>query len=305
MMGWECVSELAATFSRRKAALVPLFFCIFGVCFGAADAFGQAKPPTPPALPADLNIASLRIHALDTLYELDMTRDQLNALRAAATNTASAQHRTAVKADATLAAAFKDFQAGLLTGKDDEAVAKLRNHVAGLASDVDLDDDVQPTVAAMVAAPALCHRLTASQIAAFLALHADQVDDPAEMILGVLDSTRDLRSDAAANSAAEIDLLIAQTASNASYLIDGTDDAKAAPLAAQITAFLKAGTALDDNTYAAQRAAREDSVKKIVGDVDPIAVLSNWMSLQLAELLSNPELPAAISATLAAHPAMK
>ena len=70
------------------------------------------------------------------------------------------------------AQAFRDFQAALLAGSDDAAVSKLRNHIVELAADANLDDAVIPTDAALAQAPAVSHRLTASQIAAFLALVA-------------------------------------------------------------------------------------------------------------------------------------
>ena len=263
---------------------------------------GQAKPP---ALPADLNQASLRVSALGTLYDFDLAPEQLRSLRTAAAKTASTQHRTAVKANADLAKALADFQAALLTSKDDAAIAKARTHVTEVSSDVDLDDDVMPTEAALAQAPAVRKQLKASQIAAFLASHADQVADPEEMLLAELDGIRDTRAEGGASAKTDAANLTTDTAVSVSYLVFGTDDAKAKPLATQITAWLNAAAALDDKDFAAQRTARQDAAKKMIGDVDPMAVLSHWLDLQIAQLLSNPELPAAIDATIAARAAQK
>ena len=168
-----------------------------------------------------------------------------------------------------------------------------------------LDDDVDPTDAAKAAAPAVLKQFKASQIAAFLALHADQVVDPLEVLDSALDAIRDTRSEGGATAAAEINTMTADTAASVSYLVCGSDAARAKTLAGQITSWLKAGSELSDKDFTAMETAREETAKKLLGDPDPIAVLSHWLDLQVAMLLSNPELPAAIDATLAAHAAAK
>ena len=54
-------------------------------CAVAPGAMAAPKPKPKPqpqvALPADLNDLSLRITALETLYEFDFTVDKLNALK--------------------------------------------------------------------------------------------------------------------------------------------------------------------------------------------------------------------------------
>ncbi len=135
----------------------------------AGTSQGQTRPAAVvplPALPTDLNLASLRANALATLYEFDLSPEQLKALRGAAAKTATSRKRTAVKANPALTLAFKDFQAALLGGKDDETIAKARNNVVEVAADRnDLDDAVEASDAALAAAPAMCGELKASQIA--------------------------------------------------------------------------------------------------------------------------------------------
>jgi hypothetical protein len=285
---------------RRSS--VGLALSILGAALITGSVLAQSRPP---ALPVDLNQASLRISALDTLYEFDLAPEQLRALKAAATKTASAQRRTPVKANAEMARAFADFQGALLTSKDDAAISKLRNHIVELGSDLELDDDVQPTDAALAQAPAVCRQLKASQIAAFLASHADQVADPEELMVSSLDGIRDTRAEGGANGAAEAAGLVTDTAVSVSYLVFGADDAKAKPLATQISAWLNSAAGLDDKDFTAQQPAREAAAKKLIGDVDPMVVLSHWLGLQVAQLLSNPELPAAIDAILVARAAQK
>lgn len=303
-MGWRSTVYSSTQPWHRWPAWVLAVALIAASSGFVGRALGQAKPPTPPALPVDLNQASLRIHALDTLYDLDLSPAQLKALRAAAANTASTQTRTAAKPNAALAKAFKDFQTALLAAKDDEAIAKLRNSMNVAASDADLDDDVDPTDAAIAAAPAFFRQLKASQIGAYLAVHADQINDPGELILGALDDLRDLKTDGP-GAESHIASLLTEAPKAAAYLVYGANTDKSTPLATQVAGFLKAGMAQDDAAYTAQEAARKTAVDKLIGDVDPMVVLGNWLNLRLAELLSNPQLPEAIDITVAARAAAK
>ena len=262
-----------------------------------------------PALPADLGRASLQVSALDTLYEFDLSLEQLKTVKAAAAKTVSTKHRTAAKANPELANSLKDFQTGLLSGKDGAVVAKLRAEVMRLAADVDLDDEVQPTPEALAQAAGVRKKFKASQIAAFLALHADQVADPGELLASSLESAREMKAEGGAKggagSAAEVQTLISETGTTVGYLVFGTDEAKAKALAGQATAWLKAGLESGEKEFASGQAARDDKAKAMIGEIDPMAVLGHWLDLQVAVLLSNPELPEAVDATVAAKAAEK
>ena len=105
--------------------------------------------PGPP-LPADLNLASLRVKALDVLYELDLSTDQLKELRTAAGGAGSMQQRTPAKGTEKLVTTLREFQAALLDRTDDNQIDSLRNKIVDLADDdnVQLDDSVQITAVA-------------------------------------------------------------------------------------------------------------------------------------------------------------
>ena len=283
---------------RRFSATISGCWLVLASCLLCSNLFAQAAP-----VPADLNLASLRIKALDALYEFDLSPDQLRIVRAAATGAASSQTRTSVKPNAELSKALKGFQTAILSHEDDEAISKQRNHVIELLAAADLDDEVQPTGEAIAKAPAVVRELKASQIAAFMALHADEVGDPEELILGALEPIRESRADAAAGTAGaanEANSLTAEAAANATFLVCGNEPAKAKPMAQQIYNWLKAQADLSDTEFAAGEAQRPEAAKRIVGDIDPLVVLNHWLDLRLAEIISNPELPAAIDAMMAA-----
>jgi hypothetical protein len=266
-----------------------------------------ATSPGPP-LPNDLNIASLRVHAIDTLYELDFSTDQLKELRAAAAGTASDQHRTAAKGTPKLAAALQQFQGAVLDGQDQERIDSLRNEIADLVDDetVHLDDEVQITAAARGKAPGVLRLLTASQIAAYLASHADEVGDPTEVLTAALADLRELHATEAGDgekseAAAEAASLINDTATEVGYLIAGLDEAKAKELADKVAKWLKTNAELKDDEYAAKRKSLEEAAKAFSANIHPMKVLGNWLEHQVAILISNPQLAQAIEAMVAAR----
>ncbi len=255
-----------------------------------------AQPAAPgPALPSDLNEASMRVTAVDTIYQLDLSEAQLHVLRKAADGTASDSARTAPKGDVKLATAFADVNRALLDGKDDQQVAKLRNQLVELASgdDVHLDDEIHPTAAAWAKAPAVSRQLSAGQIAAYLASHADEVGDPVERMVAALPALHE-----ATPSEAEPETL--EISDEVGHLVAGSDDKRCAEIAGKVASWLKANHDVTDEDAEAKRAELEESARKVVGDVAPMVVLSHWIDGQTATLLSNPQLPQAITAVLAA-----
>src|ERR1041385_4395930 len=109
-----------------------------------------AKGLVGPKLPADLNLASMRVKALDELYELDLSTEQLKAFRAAASGAASPKVNSPAKGAEKLAPTLQEFQGALLERKYDKQIDELRNKIADLVDDddVQLDDDVQISASA-------------------------------------------------------------------------------------------------------------------------------------------------------------
>jgi polyhydroxyalkanoate synthesis regulator phasin len=241
-----------------------------------------------------MNDLSLRIAALETIYELDLSSAQLTALRADAKGAADPRQRTAAKSTPKLAAAMKDLDAAL-AAQDSERITELRDQVSDLENDeaVELDKDVKATDAARAHAPAVLKMLKAGQLAAYLAEHADEVADPAEMLTDTLAEIRD-------PDVEDPDTEILQTAEEVGRLVAGLDAAKARQVTEQATAWLKAGRQLKDDEYAARQTALAEAARKIAGDLPPMTVLTHWMENELAELLANPQLTGAIDAVLAA-----
>ena len=161
---------------------------------------------------------------------------------------------------------------------------------------VDLDDDVRPTEVARAKAADVLKHIKASQIAAYLSEHADEVADPVEQMLDALIEIREGDAD-------DVDGEIQDTSDDVGRLVAGLDSAKAKQIAEHVTAWLKAGKELKDEDFANRHNALEESAKRIAGEVPPMQILTNWMESELAELLSNPQLPAAIEEAIEARSA--
>jgi hypothetical protein len=253
-----------------------------------------AKPAAAPAAAAvDVNDLSLRVHAMEAIYELDLSDAQLAAVRAAAAGTAQVGKRTAAKATPKLTEVLRGLQ-DALAKQDAEKVQDLRPQAdEALADDaVDLDDDVAVTDAARAKAPGVVKVLKASQVAAYLAEHADEVADPVELLVDTLADVREPDAEAPDDE-------MQTTADEVGKLVAGADVARGRQVADQSLAWLKANKALTAEQYTARREAAEAGARKIVGDVPPMQVLANWLDGEVAELLSNPQLVAAIDAMAA------
>ena len=257
----------------------------------------KPKPPEPqfPA-PTDLNDLSMRVAALETIYEFDLTDGQLRTLRTLAVGAGQKDQRTAGKAPAKLVQALKDLHAALLKADDDDKIGDLKDTVDELKDDdeVDLDDDIDVTDTARGKTPEFLKHLKASQIAAYLAVHAEEVADPAEQMIDALNDLRSGESDDPDGDAQD-------SADDISHLVAGLDAAKAEQVSAKVLEWFKANRDLKDEQFEAKKAALEESAHKIVGDIPAMTVLSHWLEYEAATLLSNPQLIGAIDVTLAAR----
>jgi hypothetical protein len=266
---------------------------------GARGANKNKKAPEPPAgaagVPADLNDLSLRVDALRVIYELDLSVEQLQALKAACDGTAEVRERFVAKAKPELAGTLKELHEALLKGEDPAKIYQLKDKADELKDDEssEVDDVVRVTEGARGKTAAVFKLIKAGQVAAYVAEHADEVTDPVEQMMDVL---ADVRSEDAEDPDGEIE----DTAVLVSRLVAGLDAAKGDTVAGQVREWLKGGRELKEEAFAQQREGLEAGAKKIVGDVPAFAVLEHWMQNEVATLLSNPQLGGAIDAMIAA-----
>jgi hypothetical protein len=271
--------------------LVALVLCATAPCAMAAPK-PKPKPQPQVALPADLNDLSLRITALETLYEFDFTVEQLNALKTLASDTAQKDARSPAKGNAKLLQGFKDLHAAILKG-DDDKIGELKDQLDELKDDdeVDLDDDVDPTDAARVKTPEFLKKIKASQIAAYLAVHAEELSDPAEQMIDSLTEQRSGDSDDPEGDAQD-------AADDIAHLVAGLDAAKGKEISDQVVAWFKANRELKEEEFNARKASLDESAKKIVGELPAMTIIGHWLDYEIATLMSNPQVGGAIDNTL-------
>src|SRR2546429_45066 len=121
-------------------------------------------------------------------------------------------------------------------------------------------DDNDVTDAARAKTPEFLKHLKASQIAAYLAVHAEEVADPAEQMI---DSLNDLRS----GESDDPDGDAQDSADDIAHLVAGLDSARAEEVSAKVLEWFKANRDLKDEQFEAKKAALEESAKRIVGDI--------------------------------------
>jgi len=288
---------------RRNRAM----FCRAAICFALLPAIVlfAAKPKAKKGddsgaeesvgdgadtLPASLRLASMRVSAMDTLYLLDLSKEQLAALREAAAGAAEDQRSESAPANKALRALFIKLQAALEAGNDDASISSLRNQVVELVNSkgIELDDTVRPTSAAHAAAAKALDTLKASQLAAYIAAHADDVGDPIELMNDGLTALREAKAATQPNSD-EADDIASETSSSVAVLVAGMDGPKAATVAERVTEWLKSNAQLSEADFNANEKKRDAEAREITGSIGPSDVLEHWLQEQMAVLLSNPQ----------------
>lgn len=240
-----------------------------------------------------LNDLSLDVAALQTLYQLQVTKTQMKALRELAAKTASNDVRQPAKGSDAFRMALIDLRLALIEANDDDRIGEVFERAEELRATENptLDDAIDVTEEALEAAPRVFRMLSAKQIAAYAGLLADDLLDPLELILEALPKVRKLNDEqwrAFRNEAAE----------QIGTLLGGVDSDKAGRYRDKVTQLLIVVRSLRDEEFDKQKPQLESKARTLVGDVGALDVIRNQIEYQLAELLSNSRLAAALDARL-------
>lgn len=251
------------------------------------------RPALPPA-PRSLVALSREVEALRTLYALRLTRGQLEHLRELAPETvARPPADDTVEVSAALRKTLGELREALARADDDDRIGKLYDRYDELLSDEDapLEGPVEYTEEAAEQAPSVLDMLTPAQVAGYLGGIADEVADPRQVVLEALAKARGV-------PAAEWAEARDAVASQVSRLAAGLDDDKARRIHDQVAQLLIVARGLREEEFKRERSSLEQKGLQIVTDAGPAEVLRHVMEEALAELLSNPRLPAALNARL-------
>lgn len=279
---------MAANGSRALFVIGMSLLCTAGVAFRAHAAA--------PANESVVNV-SLEVWALQGLYDLDLSPDQLKALKTLAEGSASPLgERDPPKVNDKYVAKLKALRDALAKGQDDD-VDSLRNEVETMedGDDLDVDDSLAISDSARTKAAAVIKLLTASQMVSYMAAYEDEAPDPVQSLLDAADDIRDSDAEDAKSVADD-------AADEVGTLIAGLELAKQKPVQEKIRAFLQRAKKMSEADFKSKHADLEKSAKEIVGDTDGFVILRHWLLRDMAELLSNPRLTSAIDARLKAPP---
>jgi hypothetical protein len=229
---------------------------------------------------------SLQISALQILYLLKSTPEQLETLSKLAGETApKPQARKQASVSGKHRKILTDLRKALLDA-DDDKITKLSEELKELQDkeEVDLDDAVQVVEAARKRLPEVLRLYNARQLANYVGSLGDDFPDPVDRLNGAFLDSRTLSGD-------DWTKVRKQVSETLGWLVAGRDADASAMVAKEVASLLEKAHDLDEDDYKKQREDLQAAGKKLVGQVEPIEVIRHFLEREAAELLSNPELP--------------
>jgi hypothetical protein len=275
-------------FNPPPAGCVFITIAIFTISAPAADEPAKGRPTT-------LNDLSMEVAALQALHQFQFTpaqREKLRRLAAETVQETGARH--VPQASEAYRAALLELRTALAKDSPAEQIDKLQEKLDKLREkeSPDLDDGIDVTDAARKQAPEILRQLSARQLVGFLGLYGDSFPDPFERITEALNKVRAM--DAATWKKTREDL-----SEEVGRLVAGLDADKATEVGDQVVQLLIRARALKEEEFRKQRPELEKEARQLLGELGPFDVMRNVMEVALAELLSNPRLPAALAARAA------
>ncbi len=236
----------------------------------------------------------LEVQALQTLYHLRFTIEQMQFLARLAPQTAQRDHpRKPGEVSEDYRQLLDDLRNALLDANDDEGIDNLEEKLDELTETEKptLDNDIELTAAARRHAPEVLRKLKPSQLAYYFGYVEDEVADPRERLYESIEKVRGLKDKEWEEKRDEI-------AEEVGWLVAGVDADRSGRIRARAAALLSQARGLSAAEFKKQQGELEKTADRIVGDVSSVAVLEHTVEHALAELLSNPRLTAALAARL-------
>jgi hypothetical protein len=258
--------------------------------FIAALLVGLLAPRGEAAPPAELNELSMEVTALQTLFQLNLTSDQLDRLAELARGAADKRPREAASANAAVKETLVELYAALVR-HDEKKVQALEEKFDGhfTKGSSDLDDFVSITDAARRKVAAVVRILRPSQVASFLGHYSDDWQGPITRMTEAVENGRKVSNEEWKSMGEEI-------ADEVAWILVGADAATSKELKPRLVAILDRGRAISTKEWSSKKAVFENEVRKLSEKLSPVTALVNTMEHDLAELLSNPRLAEAIKA---------
>jgi len=266
-----------------------LFVLIFPILIFAPC---RAEEPSKEGVPTPSELA-LEINALRTLYYLRASPRQMEAMLKLAKSTAGpAKKRKKSKLSADYRHLMEQLREALVED-DEERVDSLEDQLEGktITESPEIDDGLAITDAARKHAPKLLKMFRSHQAAMFLGMCAEQITDPGERLQEALTKVRGWTladwQDKREAIGEEIALLVA-----------GVDKEKFGKVNDAVIDLLARARTMKDEEHAQKGGELRLAAEEIIGETGPTEVLRNFMEFELARMLSNPRLEAALQARI-------
>jgi len=234
---------------------------------------------------------SLEVAALQTIHQFHLTTQQLSALQKIAAETCPKEGKNNGKNNEAVRSALVDLKDAFVRGEE-ARIEELEEKLGEVMDqeDCDLDDAVTITPAARKRTGEFLQSLSPRQTAAFI-VGIDDLPEPRERLHEALDVV------AKANDVdwKEISESIVE---DLGWQIGGIDAERCRLVESKVKDYLKKVRSLSARELEKQRGELEKSAQQIAAQASPTFILHNVVEHNLAELLSNPRLPAALDALL-------
>lgn len=251
---------------------------------------GARKEPVKPVSELSLEVAALQL-----LYDLQVTNSQLEKLGEWAKESASkARPRKDTEVTMEFRTKLVELHKALSQAVDGESIEKFIAEVGELREQENpvLDDRVEITPAARKRTVDFARLLKPSQAAALYTLDGDTIDDPRDKLVEAIEDVRSLETE---EWKATRDMI----AGDIARLVAGIDGKRYDRVHDDVIVLLVKSRKLDMDEFQEQRKDLEKEALKLVGNLGGVDFLRNYLEYQLAELLSNPRLAAAVKERLA------
>lgn len=237
---------------------------------------------------------SQEVAALQTLYQLQLTRPQLVALKEMSRDTADkAKAAEPGKDNEKVRKAFVNLREALVKAKDPDKITEFAEALDEVqqSEKPELNDDLDLTEDARAQAPKLLKLLSPRQAAAYGGILSDEIGDPVEQLQEALAKARGLGE----KDWKEFRVAVADEVGR---LLGGVDAEKADEFGNKAIQLMIVSRGLSDDEFKTQRADLDKKVRDLAAGMGPTEIVRNAIEYRLAELLSNPRLTAALDARL-------
>jgi len=265
-----------------------LWIVVFSFVIGGRSLLAFADAPSVDST-ADLE---LQVAALTTLDELELTPDQLASLQSLAADTADDSYVSPANAprNEIYREAMQALRDALAAG-DEERIARTQAQIEKLRKNLNIAPPpaVNTSDAARRKAYSAVLILTTGQFANYIAIHASEIPDATETILDALDQCQSGSDD-------EFASLRDQAADQVAMLMNGENARMSKGIINRVKDLLDRARRMSSDDFQSSRPDLDRTARNITRIAHPDVELRNWMERQMAFLLSNPQLDAALTA---------